>query len=140
MSWIWKCYGSMKLSKPVRIGSVRRTSKENRIGGTKEQKGVGLGVFHLCHRVRTTQVPPTRVTRDMCRMIHVIESCLFIVSFLSCLYFCFLVIVSSVIVVVVVSSNINGMVNILALTTISHYIKKELVELKKVLLQSRSKK
>lgn len=49
--------------------------------------------------------------------------CLFIVLFFSCLNFCFLVIVSYVIVVVVVSSNINVMVNILALTTISHYIK-----------------
>ena len=53
---------------------------------------------------------------------------------------CLLVIVLCVNVVVIVSSNINVMVNIHTLTTISHYIKKEVVELKKVLLQSRSKK
>lgn len=57
-----------------RQGSVRRTSKGNRIGETNEQNGDGRWDFHLCHRVRTIQVPPIRVTRAMCRMIHLIES------------------------------------------------------------------
>jgi hypothetical protein len=59
---------------------VRRTSKQEMIGGTEEPKGVGLGVFHLSHRVRTTQVPPTR-------MIHLIESWFYVY-----LSYCFLVV------------------------------------------------